>query len=215
MESQIPECGACRDDEPDFDKARSFGLYTGHLRRVILRMKFGREERLGRRLGELLVYAWNSLAGLSEGSTPVIIPVPLHPSRRRERGFNQAEMLARGLVKALGKGSGASSLAVSNGCLARKRATPPQTGLSVSARRENLRGAFEVVDVPKIRERMVVVIDDVMTTGATLSACARALKHAGAARVFGLTLARATPQFPDLASAADDIAVDGPNRDWR
>jgi ComF family protein len=215
MESQIPECGACRNDPPGFDQARSFGLYTGHLRRVILRMKFGRQERLGRRLGELLAGIWNSLEDLSDGSMPVIIPVPLHSSRRRERGFNQAEMLVRGLVKALGKGRGASGLAVTNGCLARQRATPPQTGLSVSARRENLRGAFEVVDIPKIRERMVMVIDDVMTTGATLSACARTLKHAGAARVFGLTLARATPQFPDLASAADHIPVDGLDRDWR
>jgi predicted amidophosphoribosyltransferase len=100
------------------------------------------------------------------------------------------------------------------GCLRRRRATPPQTGLSLAARRENPRGAFEAVEPERVRERAVVVIDDVMTTGATLSACARALKRAGAARVIGLTLARATPQFPDLASAESDIPVDGLDRDW-
>jgi ComF family protein len=145
---------------------------------------------------------------------PVIVPVPLHPSRRRERGFNQAELLAGGLIKTLGRGSGATELRVLTGSLRRKRATPPQTGLSLAARRENLRGAFEVVEAEAIRDRTVVVIDDVMTTGATLSACARALKRAGATRVIGITLARATPQFPDLASATDDNPVDGLNRDW-
>lgn len=199
---------------PDFDQGRSFGLYAGDLRRLILRMKFGRHERLGHRLGELLAFPWNSIEGLRDVVMPVIVPVPLHPSRRRERGFNQAQLLAGGLVKALGRGSAAPAQRVVSECLCRKRATPPQTGLSLTARRENLRGAFEVVKAESIRERTVVIVDDVMTTGATLSACARTLKNAGAARVIGLTLARATPQFPDIVSAPDDIAVDGLNRDW-
>jgi predicted amidophosphoribosyltransferase len=138
----------------------------------------------------------------------------LHPSRQRERGFNQAELLVAGMVNALRKGKGRSELRVVKGCLRRRRATPPQTGLSLAARRENPRGAFEAAEPERVRERAVVVIDDVMTTGATLSACARALKRAGAARVIGLTLARATPQFPDFASAEGDIPVDGLDRDW-
>ena len=102
---------------------------------------------------------------------------------------------------------------VAKACLRRLHATTPQTGLSVAARRENLRGAFEVVKPHQVRGREVVLVDDVMTTGATLSACARALKHAGAARVMGLTLARATPQFPDLTRTDSDNTVDGLGRD--
>jgi len=79
----------------------------------------------------------------------------------------------------------------------------------VAARRENLRGAFEVVKPEEVRGRCVVLVDDVMTTGATLSACARALNRAGAAEVLGITLARATPQFPDLARDDRDNTVDG------
>jgi ComF family protein len=129
-----------------------------------------------------------------------VTPVPLHPSRRRERGFNQAELLARGLVKSLRKeGSG---LRFAAGSLQRVRATVPQVGLSVSARRENVRGVFSVGRPEDVRDRTVVVVDDVMTTGATLSACATALKRAGAGRVLALSLARATPQFPDVESRA-------------
>jgi ComF family protein len=194
--------------------ARSFGLYTGSLRRVILQLKFGRRERLGGRLGELLACTWDSDEELRGLALPVLVPVPLHPSRRRERGFNQAELLAAGMVRALRKRKGTSELQVAGGCLRRQRATPPQTGLSLAARRENLRGAFETAEPERVRQRTVVLIDDVMTTGATLSACARALKRAGALRVIGLTLARATPQFPDFASAEGDIPVDGFDRDW-
>lgn len=214
LDSATPLCGQCRKNDPGFDKARSFGLYTGSLRRIILHLKFGRRERLGKRLGELLAITWDSDEELRGLALPVLVPVPLHPSRQRERGFNQAELLVAGMVNALRKGKGRSELRVVKGCLRRRRATPPQTGLSLAARRENPRGAFEVVEHARVRGRTVVVIDDVMTTGATLSACARALKRAGAARVIGLTLARATPQFPDLASAESDIPVDGLGRDW-
>jgi ComF family protein len=209
----VAECGACRADAPAFDGARSFGLYTGKLRQVVLRLKFGGEERLGVRLGEWLAPTWDALPEGSEFDLPLIVPVPLHASRRRERGFNQSELLARGLVRALRRQNGGAAPQVARGCLRRKRATPPQTGLSVAARRENLRGAFEVVKPDEVRGRAIVLVDDVMTTGATLSACARALKRAGAAQVMGVTLARATPQFPDLSRVETDNTVDGLDRD--
>jgi ComF family protein len=209
----VAECGACREDEPAFDGARSFGLYTGNLRQAVLRLKFGGDERLGARLGELLASPWDALPQVGEFASPLIVPVPLHASRRRERGFNQSDLLAAGLVRALGRQNAGAAPPVAKACLRRKRATPPQTGLSVAARRENLQGAFEVVKPQAVRGRRIVLVDDVMTTGATLSACARALKRAGAAQVMGLTLARATPQFPDLTPLDRDIPVDGPDRD--
>ena len=168
---------------------------------------------MGVRLGELLASPWDALPGVVEFGSPLIVPVPLHPSRRRERGFNQSDLLASGLVRALRKRNGGTAPIVAKACLRRTRATPPQTGLSVAARRENLRGAFEVLNPQDVRGRAIVLVDDVMTTGATLSACARALKRAGAAQVMGLTLARATPQFPDLAPSDRDNTVDGLDRD--
>ena len=213
LDSSVAECGACRNDEPGFDGARNFGHYTGNLRRAVLRLKFAGDERLGKRLGELLASPWEQLPRVAELDLPLIVPVPLHPVRRRERGFNQSDLLAAGLARALGRSAGRRAARVDRACLRRKRPTPPQTGLSVAARRQNLRGAFEVVEPSAVRGRCIVLVDDVMTTGTTLSACARALKRAGAAQVMGVTLARATPQFPDLARPESDNTVDGLDRD--
>ena len=182
--------------------ARSYGLYAGNLRKAILQLKFHGREYLGNRLGALLARAWGALP---EPDPAIVAPVPLHPSRKRQRGFNQAELLARGLVRRLRKEERFHRFQLVASCLRRIRATLPQVGLSVSARRENVSGVFSVARPEQVRTRTVVLIDDVMTTGATLSACAAALKRAGASRVLALTLARATPQFPDMG-ALDDLA---------
>jgi ComF family protein len=168
------------------------------LRKVILQLKFHGQEHLGYRLGALLAHAWGALP---EPDSAIVVPVPLHASRKRQRGFNQAELLARGLVRRLRKEQRLHGLQLVAGSLRRTRATVPQVGLSVSARRENVSGVFSVRRPEVVCNRTVVVIDDVMTTGATLSACAAALKRAGASRVLALSLARATPQFPDVESS--------------
>jgi len=185
-------CGECRQGELEFDTAKSYGLYTGNLRKAILHLKFHRREQLANRLGALLARAFESLP---ETESAIVSPVPLHPSRKRQRGFNQAELLASGLVRKLHREE--RSLQLVAHLLRRVRDTIPQVGLSVSARRENVRGVFSVARPERVRNRTVVLVDDVMTTGATLSACAAALKRAGASRVLALSLARATPQFPD------------------
>jgi ComF family protein len=190
-----PWCGSCREREPAFDLARSYGLYKGSLRKVILQLKYYRQEYLGRRLGGLLARPW---AALRLTDSALLTAVPLHPSRRRQRGFDQAELLARGLLRRLREEKFAPPARFLAGVLRRTRATVPQVGLSVSARHDNVRGVFSLSRPAEVCGRTVVVIDDVMTTGATLVACAAALKQAGAARVFALSLARATPQFPDL-----------------
>jgi len=209
LDSVEARCGECRNHQPAFDGARSYGLYTGNLRTAVLRVKFSGDERLGIHLGQLLGSTWDSLPHQGEFRSPLVVPVPLHPSRRKERGFNQSELLAAGLVRALTRRSPPVNARLEKSCLVRKRPTTPQTGLSVSARRENLRGAFEVAVPDDIRGRAIVLVDDVMTTGATISACAWALKRAGAGQVMGLTLARATPQFPDLVPTGNDNTVDG------
>jgi len=210
-------CPQCRDDEFDFDAARSYGVYSGKLRVAILQLKFRRKERLGKRLGALMATAWNSLV-TGAAAPPVVVPVPLHSARQRERGFNQAEALAQGVCAALARSPAKSSLRLKPRALVRHRPTAAQSGLTLAQRRENVRGVFSVVRPELVRCREVVLVDDVMTTGATMSACAAALKQAGAARVLGLTLARATPQFPDpdfIEGVEAAHAIDEIQRQWR
>lgn len=194
-------CGLCRRGEYDFDRAGSFGIYEGALRVAILQLKFHGREALGLRLGALLAEVWVSLAEELRNPRSVIVPVPLHRSRQRERGFNQAELLARGFRQALRRGAG-GALSLETDCLERSRSTKPQTSLDLETRLANVRGAFKVRQPERVRGRQIVLIDDVMTTGATASACAAVLKRAGARSVLALTVARATPQFPDLAASA-------------
>ena len=203
------QCAWCREETFKFDQARSYGLYTGNLRAAVLQLKFQRRERLGKRLGELLAMVWGRVEEAYPGERPVVVPVPLHPSRQRERGFNQAELLALGLCQALARSDRAAVPRIETRCLRRTRPTAPQTGLSLRARQENVRGVFSVVRPERVRERLVVLVDDVMTTGATLSACAGALKGVGARAVFALALARATPEFPFGATSPPAPTVDG------
>ena len=204
-------CGECRGGEFRFDMARSYGLYRGPLRKAILQLKFRRQERLGKKLGGLLAATWGTLSEALHDSPALLVPVPLHRVRERERGFNQAELLARGLARALSHSWPGVPPKVECGVLCRIRATPPQTGLSTAARHENVRGGFSVTSPERVHDRVIVLVDDVMTTGATLSACASALKAADARSVLALALARATPEFPDFdlqdtGSAVDDFS---------
>jgi ComF family protein len=207
-------CGACRSSDSSFDLARAFGIYRGNLRLLILQLKFQRRERLGGRLGALLTHAWGKLAGLVDGESLLIVPVPLFRLRERERGYNQAQLLAEGLKHSLGRTPAGKKMRVDPGVLVRNRATLPQAGLKLQARKENVRNAFEVVKPELVAERQVILVDDVMTTGATLLACAAALKKQGAAKVYALAMARATPQFPDTEGLPHLTGVDEVGRDW-
>jgi ComF family protein len=184
------------------------------LRQLILQLKFRRRERLGRRLGARLAHAWEKLGGFNGSESPLIMPVPLFHLRERERGFNQARLLAEGLKRGIEKLPGGMEVRIQSGLLVRTRATLPQAGLKFQARKENVRGAFAVVKPQHVEGRQIVLVDDVMTTGATLSACAGALKKRGAARVCALAMARATPQFPDAEVWPQVTGVDEFGRDW-
>jgi len=124
----------------------------------------------------------------SEFLSGIVVPVPLHSSKLRQRGFNQAEEIARAALKNLNRGG----LKLATGILDRKRATESQTGLSDHQRQQNVRGAFVVAAPGEIagKNKDVLLVDDVFTTGATVGECARVLRRAGADRVFVATVAR-------------------------
>jgi ComF family protein len=164
-----------------FDNAYSYGSYEGVLRRLIQLFKYERIDTLAAPLGRFL------LNGLPRDLRfDCLVPVPLHWRRKWSRGFNQAELLAR----VLGRHTALPVLAKT---LQRRRSTQAQAGLSDAERRANTEGAFTVPDKrrPDLSGKHVLLIDDVLTTGATLSAASRALRRAGARRVTVLTVARA------------------------
>jgi ComF family protein len=170
-------CGACRIEPPGWDWARAGAQYEGVVRDAIHALKFRGKRALARPLAQLIGEQWPPLAR----DVAALVPVPLGRPRERERGFNQAALLAERLAPGLG-------VAVRPRWLARLRDTQPQSDLGAAERRANVRGAFEAR--PEVAGRHVVVVDDVLTTGATVAECARALRAAGAARIGVVAVAR-------------------------
>lgn len=121
----------------------------------------------------------------------LVVPVPLHRTKNRQRGFNQARALAQGAIDALGRSHPEWKLTLAPSTLMRLRATETQAGLTPTQRRKNVRGAFKVTDPAVVRGRSVLLVDDILTTGATARAAAQSLMKAGAASVYVATLARA------------------------
>ncbi len=175
-------CMRCRTSRIHFAVARAATLYEegGPAREAILAFKHTGRDTLGRHLAELM--AERSGAIMEEGPWDVLVPVPLHPRRQRARGFNQATFLANRLGRRTG-------LPVAPRALRRVRETPPQSG-DPKDRRRNVRDAFAVARPEQVADRTVLLVDDVLTTGATTNECARALRRAGARRVGVYTLAR-------------------------
>ena len=122
----------------------------------------------------------------------LVVPVPLHARKLRQRGFNQSELIARVAIKrhALNPPAGSGHLVLHPGILERRRETQSQTGLTRHQRRENIRGAFAVVRPAEIAGRDILLVDDVFTTGTTVSECARVLRRAGASKIYVATVAR-------------------------
>jgi len=175
-------CGACRGRRPRFAYARAAVLYGDLVREAIHAFKFGGRRGLANPLGDLL--AGLGLSVLPGAVPDALVPVPLHPRRARERGYDQALLLARRLERAWG-------VPVVADALRRAVPTQPQADLDAAARRRNVRDAFAVRRPDLIAGCHVVLVDDVLTTGATAGECARALYRAGAATVGVLTVARA------------------------
>jgi ComF family protein len=167
-------CPRCRRRASPITSARALGEYEGSLRAIVHALKYGKRRSVARRLAAAMQQASD---GLLDG-VDVAVPVPLHARRRRARGYNQAEEIARHLGVHWAD------------ALERTRYTPSQTDLPAARRHANVRGAFALRRRQHVTGLCVLLVDDVCTTGATLEACARVLQDAGAREIRALTAAR-------------------------
>ena len=224
-------CQACQLAPPPFARVVSFASYGGKLRLAIHLLKYTRIRPVSRPLGRLLAQAIATLADEAPRQM-LVIPVPLHPRRSRARGFNQARLLAQSALRPLRRIHPDWRLTLSPASLVRQRETAPQVLLSPNERQLNLEQAFHVARPAQVRDRAILLIDDIVTTGATARACAQALLEAGASSVYVVSLARAqmemhserwTPQdesdaffaidFAPLAQPGEDTAAPAPSHE--
>lgn len=176
-----PLCRLCRVNFYAFDRARSFATYDETLAEAIVLLKYEEVTRLGYWFADRLAEVLRQTVG--DWQADVVVPVPLHVERQRERGYNQAELIARPLAKKL-------SLDLDSRLLIRAKPRPARLVLSRTEHWKSVRGAYAIREGRKADSLRVLLVDDVLTTGATLDSCARALKKAGAQVILGLTIAR-------------------------
>ncbi len=181
-EGEDHTCSECLVEEKYFRRARAFGVYDGSLMDAIHRFKYAKRASFARPLSALVRVTFFRFWDVN--SIHLIVPVPLHMKRLRERGFNQSFLLIRRWARQEG-------LPFDGLTLSRSRWTEPQTALSRKERHKNIKGAFAVKDPEKIVGQKILLVDDVYTTGSTVNECARVLMEAGAKFVDVLTLARA------------------------
>ncbi len=174
-------CGPCLENKPHYTFARAALAYDGIIHDAIHQFKYGRNLACGKALACLLSDFY--FPDMDWNAYDIIIPVPLHIRRLRTRGFNQSLILAH----ALGKKHG---LRVDFSLLKRSKLTLTQTGLDKKERENNIKRAFEVTSPDLIEAKNIILVDDVLTTGATINECAKTLKKAGARQVAAITLAR-------------------------
>lgn len=198
-------CGLCRRLAPPFVRAVAYGSYDGGLRELIHLLKYEQVRPAAIVLGRMLAEAVSGLGSVWTQHPVVVVPVPLHARKLRQRGYNQSELIAHHATK-LGEGSG--KLVLRARVLERRRETQSQIGLTRHQRRENLRGSFAVVRPEEIAGREILLVDDVFTTGTTVSECARVLRRAGASKVFVATVARTLKTGAQGLDLAQTLAED-------
>jgi len=172
-------CQYCRKDKPKFNKAHAFCTYDGAARRMAVSLKFADAMHLAPHMAKMMLIMGSKLVSKAD----IIAPVPLHYRRQVMRKYNQASLLAANIAKLTGK-------PYAPFLLKRTRHTAQQTKLHKKDRKSNVEGAFKVSDKTDIFGKTILLVDDVMTTGATLSVCAKALKERGAKKVYCLVFAR-------------------------
>lgn len=174
-------CEACLRKRPSYDSLSAPFLYRGRIMDAVHQLKYGGKTHLAVSLGKLL--AAHAMERFGKTDNVLIMPVPLHPKKLRERGFNQSLLLSKMVRLAL-------NLELDFLSLRRIRYTKPQTGLKREERRKNVRRAFRLLPLKSLKGKTVILVDDVATTGSTLNECGRVLKRSGCDRVFCLVLAR-------------------------
>ena len=181
-------CEFCRRAKLPFERALAYGPYEGALRGLVHLLKYEGVETAADALGQRLACVIQSLLAETKDEL-LVVPVPLYRSKQRERRFNQSEAIARSALRRL-PAKESTRLSIAHDALRRVRETRSQTGLTRHQRRQNMRGAFAVTDATRVRDRVILLIDDVMTTGTTVAECARVLKRSGAKSVYVGTVAR-------------------------
>ena len=180
-------CPVCRRIERPFERAAAYGSYDGGLRELIHLLKYDGVRPAAAVLGRMLADVIAALEPEFQQKPVAVIPVPLYKGKRRHRGFNQAESITRAALKTY---HAHERLQLTTDVLLRIRDTRSQIGLTSHQRRENMRGAFAVARAAEVIGREVLLVDDVYTTGTTVSECARVLRRAGARQVWVATVAR-------------------------
>lgn len=185
VRSSSDSCRLCRKMKPSFDCARAAAVYDGPGGQLVRELKYVKRLELGPVMARMMFVTWQHWMAFEEAD--VVVPVPLHSVRQRERGFNQAETIAAPLAELM-------AVPLETEAVVRVRPTQTQTSLKLAERMENVEGAFEPVreSAERIRDKSIVLVDDVCTTGATGNACAEALRQGGAGRVVLFTFARAS-----------------------
>ena len=200
-------CRACRLAPPPFVRAVSYGVYQGRMREAIHALKYDHLHPAAEGLGGMLAEAIAQLAGEAPAEV-LVIPVPLHRSKFAQRGFNQSRSLAVQALQFLRRTHPQWRLTLAPSTLMRLRATDTQAGLTPRQRRLNVRGAFSVSDPSLVAAQHILLIDDILTTGATARAAAQTLLKAGAASVWVATLARAQRAVGFGRSSADTVFLE-------
>lgn len=187
-------CSPCRLAPPAFERAVTCAVYQDGMREMIHLLKYERMRSLAKPMGRQLARAIESLEA-ETAEDLLVIAVPLFSAKQRERGYNQAILLADAALTELRRSRAQWRLQTAHGLLQRVKSTRSQFELTPKGRRRNLLGAFAVPDPAKVAGREVLLIDDIYTTGATARACAQALRSAGASKVWVATASRAQPEM--------------------
>jgi len=196
-------CRTCRLAPPPFVRAVAYGLYEVRMRAALHALKYDELHPIARPLGNMLAQAIAKLAPEAPAEL-LVVPVPLHRSRLAKRGFNQARMLSLHALKFLRNSHPAWKLTLASTTLMRLRETVSQAGLTPRQRRINVRGAFFVSAPATVAGKHILLVDDILTTGATARAASQALLQAGAASVWVATLARARRSNPFAHESLSD-----------